>query len=465
MKKEVTLENILAAREERQERQKTFQNKYGGTIVSITVNMPGTVKDSPIIRKLLDYAAEEIKKTINVTAEERVYLFTGPEALFQTSGKGELVKDECIFIEETLPFGRMIDLDVFDENGMQITRMQRGKVSRSCFVCGKTAVECRRNNAHSYEETLAAADKLLVLFKAYKSRNIGKTAEKIGSLAVEAMLFEVATTPSPGLVDRVNSGAHKDMDFYTFMSSTAALATTMARCAQAGYDHEENLPDLLPVLRQIGIEGEKQMLSATEGINTQKGLLFSLGIVSAITGYLKRRGKNISSDAVFDKVADITAGIVERELKSLKDTAKLTAGEKLYRTHGVTGIRGEMEQGLPSIKIHSLNALREFLQNGLSVNDALINTLLTLMACVDDTTVMNRLGPEKMRVWVKQKARAALQTGGMGTAGGEEMLKTLDREFIAENVSPGGCADLLSVTWFLYKIDLIDKEERQCLKT
>ena len=33
-------------------------------------------------------------------------------------------------------------------------------------------------------------------------------------LAVRALLYEVTTTPKPGLVDRRNSGSHKDMDVF-----------------------------------------------------------------------------------------------------------------------------------------------------------------------------------------------------------------------------------------------------------
>lgn len=41
--------------------------------------------------------------------------------------------------------------------------------------------------------------------------------------AVRALLYEVNTTPKPGLVDRRNSGSHTDMDSFTFMSSAASL--------------------------------------------------------------------------------------------------------------------------------------------------------------------------------------------------------------------------------------------------
>lgn len=283
---------------------------------------------------------------------------------------------------------------------------------------------------------------------------IGDFAEKVGSLAVEAMLYEVTCTPSPGLVDRINCGAHKDMDFYTFMSSSAALAFAMSRCVQAGLNHRGELSALLPILRKIGLEGEARMLKATDGVNTQKGLLFSLGIVAAATGWIHRRKQPLGSEKILRCVAAMSQGLVERELGNLSKPEKhLTAGERLYRQFGITGIRGEMEQGLPAVLGYGLPTLRQALHDQLGINRALLQTLLVLMTAVDDTTVMNRHHPEKMRVWAKSKANDFLAIGGMYRDDGLVLLEQLDQEFIAHNVSPGGVADLLSVTWFLHQVE------------
>lgn len=56
IKKLLSLEDVLAGKEARQLRQQNFKEKYETTIVSITVNMPGPVKDMPILGRLRDYA-------------------------------------------------------------------------------------------------------------------------------------------------------------------------------------------------------------------------------------------------------------------------------------------------------------------------------------------------------------------------------------------------------------------------
>ena len=73
----------------------------------------------------------------------------------------------------------------------------------------------------------------------------------IGDLAHEAMLCEVSATPKPGLVDRATNGAHRDMDFFTFLSSATALRCSFDGFARLGAEHAaEPVTSLLPYLQQ-----------------------------------------------------------------------------------------------------------------------------------------------------------------------------------------------------------------------
>ncbi len=449
----VTLEEVLAAKDARYHRQQMFKEKYQGTIISITLNVPGAVKDTPVLRRLRDYAVQEIKKKFEILGEEQINLATGPEALLGINNEGWLVKKAAEKIEEAFGFSRLLDIDVFDQAGVLLSRRDEGK-GRNCFVCGGEFVVCRREGRHTMQDLLEVVEKLLQQFRAYETRCISPAAEKIGALAVEAMLYEVTCTPSPGLVDRVNSGAHRDMDFYSFMASSASLGSYMNRCAQAGIFHDEAVEALLPVLRIIGLEAEQAMLAATGGVNTQKGLIFLLGIMTGVTGWLQGRSSPVTQGTVLEYASQMVNGIVEKELAGAvhKSRQELTAGERLYVNYGITGIRGELAEGLPSVRYKALPALREALDKGLSINDALVHTLLVLMTCVDDTTVMHRHDPDKMRVWVRERAQMIIEAGGMETENGRHRCEVLDQEFIRENVSPGGVADLLAVTWFLHSL-------------
>ena len=97
-------------------------------------------------------------------------------------------------------------------------------------------------------------------------------AEIIGALALEGLLFEAAATPKPGLVDRLNCGAHSDMDFFTFQSSAAALGSWFVRFAAAGREGQSQpLPELFPPLRRLGAEAERAMFAATGGGTPTRG--------------------------------------------------------------------------------------------------------------------------------------------------------------------------------------------------
>lgn len=455
----ITLIDILAAKEERYHGQHLFREKYKRPLMSITINMPGAVKDMPIVRRLRDYAVEQIRKRLPVVGEEQVNLLTGPRAFMAIDADGSVVKEIAVKIEEGEPFARLLDIDVFDADGRLLSRKDQGQ-GRGCFVCTADSVVCMREQKHTQSQLQFAVETMLHHFRAYETKRVSQAAEKVGALAIEAMLYEVTCTPAPGLVDRMNSGAHQDMDFYSFMASSAALGLPMARCAEAGMNHEGSIESLLPVLRLIGLEGEKAMLRATKGVNTQKGLIFLLGIMAGVTGFLMAQGQTVTPRAVLSSAAQMVTGIVERELMcaATKDQVALTAGEKLYLTYGITGIRGELAEGLPAVLHKALPALREALEKGLSVNDALVQTLLVLMTCVDDTTVMHRHHPDKMRIWVRTHAQEVLKVGGMATAEGKKQCTALDEQFITENVSPGGVADLLAVTWFLYRIEIFRKK-------
>lgn len=281
-----------------------------------------------------------------------------------------------------------------------------------------------------------------------------KFCEDISEIAINSMLLEVSATPKPGLVDRNNSGAHKDMDFYTFMKSSASQVHTFYKCALEGLKFEgKDKRELLKLIRPIGIEGENKMFKATNGVNTHKGLIFSLGVIAAATGLQYRETqKNMKAEDICHKVTEIAEGIVSRELGNLKNKEALTYGEKLFKNHGIKGIRGEVESGFPTVRDYSLPLLKELMEGKESINDNLVQVLLHLMTVVEDVNILGRHGIEQLE-YTKMAAKEALVLGGIFTEKGREKILKLDEEFIKKNISPGGAADLLAVTLMLYFLE------------
>jgi holo-ACP synthase/triphosphoribosyl-dephospho-CoA synthase len=459
---QVTLQDVLEARERRAQVQAELRSLYDTAVVSITINMPGCVKYTEDAVCLVYEALQHVRRHTRgrgfTFLEERIsHSPAGPAAIVAIQGNACQIKTIAVQIEGEADYGRLLDIDVFDPEGRQINRSVLGFPARSCLVCSEPAIDCMRAKRHTPEETAEAVQKMIFHHRTAHTAVWPWQIECIGSLALEAMLLEAACAPTPGLVDRFNSGAHQDMDMLLFMKSSSALAPAMHQCALAAWTHNGRSEEILPVLRRIGRKAEQAMFQATGGVNTQKGLLFLMGIIVAATARaVVHRGEgNKLSEAALQEAARMCSGIVDRELSALKKqlpARRLTAGEQLYLDFGVTGVRGEIEAGLPVVLKKGLPALRDAFGKGLSLNDALVHTLLCLMTETEDTTILYRHDASVLKA-VQKNARKIITLGGMYTQTGRRRIEDLDKEYIERNISPGGSADLLAVTYFLHEIE------------
>ncbi|MHA1737481.1 MAG: triphosphoribosyl-dephospho-CoA synthase [Candidatus Heimdallarchaeota archaeon] len=286
--------------------------------------------------------------------------------------------------------------------------------------------------------------------KYMKGMIIQPLAFKIASNITKAILLEVTCTPKPGLVDRKNSGAHRDMDIFTFMISSAVISQYMTVAAQAAIDHRGELKELLPKLRSIGLSAEEEMLLCTKNVNTQKGLIFSGMLIAGAAGYISARETgDLKVNRILSVVQEITQGIVERELIRLdKNQEKVTAGEWIFLDNGITGIRGEAEKGFPNAD-SALQIIHKALASDISLERGMIMALLFLMTRVDDTNILSRHGTEVL-TWLRKEANDLVLSDDTYTEEWLERVEELDQELINQNISPGGCADLLAVALMLH---------------
>ena len=273
--------------------------------------------------------------------------------------------------------------------------------------------------------------------------------QKVGQYLTQAILLEVSTHPKPGLVTRLSNGAHKDMSIFTFMMSSAVLSKAFNDLQDIGQAHRGTLAELFCKLRSYGIGAEAELLRVTKGVNTQRGILFAGGIVSAVSGYAMNMG--LSRDALLPMIKEMAAGLVAKELKNL-DHAAMTAGEKLYYKYGITGIRGEVENGFPSVVNYGLPALEDAFNKGATINDALVHALISLMTVVEDSNVIWRTDYDTL-LEVQRIAKNILSLGSVFTEKGRMAIAETERYFLQRHISPGGSADLLSVTITLYLLE------------
>lgn len=273
--------------------------------------------------------------------------------------------------------------------------------------------------------------------------------QKVGQYLTQAILLEVSTHPKPGLVTRLSNGAHKDMSIFTFMMSSAVLSKAFNDLQDIGQAHRGTLAELFCKLRSYGVGAEAELLRVTKGVNTQRGILFAGGIVSAVSGYAMNMG--LSRDALLPMIKEMAAGLVAKELKNL-DHAAMTAGEKLYYKYGITGIRGEVENGFPSVVNYGLPALEDAFNKGATINDALVHALISLMTVVEDSNVIWRTDYDTL-LEVQRIAKNILSLGSVFTEKGRMAIAETERYFLQRRISPGGSADLLSVTIALYLLE------------
>ena len=233
--------------------------------------------------------------------------------------------------------------------------------------------------------------------------------ERIGWRVRNALLGEVYATPKPGLVDRRDTGAHRDMNYETFLASTEAITPYMVRMFVEGMDATmtAKTPEaVFRAIRGIGLEAEQAMYAATDGVNTHKGMIFTMGIVLAAAGILYARADTTSEqlvekelqpgddvtpealasadvqqmaaagepvmpgstiiagqitvDAILDMARQMTARSMAEDFCKMLEHPPKTHGERLFQTYGERGIRGQAMEGFPILRDTAVPWLRRF---------------------------------------------------------------------------------------------------------
>ena len=439
LSKEVTLAQMLQAREDRVHLQHQMLQSYRCPLICFTMNIAGPVKVSALIQRgfevglaALDAQLKENfvkKRCIDISA-------TGCQALYAVNMEASALKQICVAIEGNSPLGRLFDMDVIDTNGIKLERTDL----RGCIVCGAPGRACAAGRIHTVAQLQEVTTGILLehFEEAYRL--------EIAEAAVQSLIEEVYTTPKPGLVDRRNNGSHTDMDVSLFAASAYALKSYFHECVKIG----QNTATLQPqstflLLRQVGIEAESTMYRVTGGVNTHKGAIYTIGL---LCGSLGRLWDPETSMPPTSKILSECSKIVRQSVESDFASADgCTAGLKLYRLHGLKGIRGEAAAGLPAVANISLPVYQNGLKKGLSSNDAGAIALLHLISHVEDTNLYHRGGRDGA-LWAAKSARALLESNPTA-----KQIEELDDAFIARNLSPGGCADLLAVTYFLHRLN------------
>ena len=439
---EVTLQEMLLAREQRAQRQMALR-PLGQTMISFTMNIAGPIKNSPLISGGYGLGTRLLKgllavNGIRISHSEEVRENTGNELLLLVDAEPLTVKAITAELEDASDLGRLFDMDVLRPDGRKVDRQELGLPGRRCLLCGESAQVCARSRRHSVAELQAKTREIL------RHAVDASDSSDAARLACQALLYEVAVTPKPGLVDRENSGSHRDMDFFTFQASAAALHPYFAQCTRIG--RQGGSPEeTLARLRLPGKIAEGEMRRATGNVNTHKGAIFSMGILCAALGRLDRAQWR-NPQRVLAECAAMAKGIVSRDYENLTAENAVTPGQRFYLQYGITGVRGQAEAGFPAVLEAGLPTLEAALAAGKDINEAGCAALLTMLTHTADTSLLHRGGYDGMQHSV-EAVRQLLERERFPS---REALEDLDRRFQSQNLSPGGTADLLAMTFFLH---------------
>lgn len=166
MESEVTLEEMLDAREKRAERQREYLKKNAGSVLCFMLNIPGPVKVSKEIEKVFTEGIERIQRQLKESyipfvEYEIVRAKTGYEYYLGAECDPETLKQMMVEVEENGKLARLFDIDVFRKNGEKIDRQQIGRAPRKCLICEEDAHVCARNRTHSVDEMMKYIQKII----------------------------------------------------------------------------------------------------------------------------------------------------------------------------------------------------------------------------------------------------------------------------------------------------------------
>ncbi len=271
----------------------------------------------------------------------------------------------------------------------------------------------------------------------------GLTPAAIGRAAMLALYDELSLSPKPGLVTLIDCGSHDDMDARTFMRSLLSLRHYFGQIAEAGFDGAD-----FAVLERLGIDAEARMLAATGGVNTHRGAIFMLGLLCASAGAVTREHRCVENPAQLREALRRNWGDA---LARRSQRAPTLPGGIAARRHGLRSASEEAALAFPVLFETAIPALTSALARGLTPQQARLDTLFHIMAVLDDSNLAHRGGLAGLR-HAQRRARQFLAEGGAAGPEGLRKAHTIAGEFVAQRLSPGGAADMLSAACWITRV-------------
>lgn len=266
----------------------------------------------------------------------------------------------------------------------------------------------------------------------------------IGAAAQLACLLE-ASAPKPG---NVSPGRHfADTRYEHFLASAAAIGASFASAGS----------------QRVGetVLKAAQATSRWTRSNTNLGivlLLAPLARAAATNGDLRAAVRTTLADTTVEDARDVYAairlaspgGLGEAPDQDVAGEPTVTLLEAMRLAANHDGIAREYGTGFSTTFETAAPALIRARTDGLSWDDAVVETFMTILASTPDTHVARRGGPE-VATDISRRAAEVLGAGGVRTGEGRRALGYFDQSLRdPRNIgNPGTTADLTAAAIFV----------------
>jgi holo-ACP synthase CitX len=420
------MNEILNAREERSKHIEELMKRHPhDTIVILKLNVVGPHKNPVHMRFMCMLFDHLLSKEFDykLLTKKRIQSMDGDYIYYVVQEEASIVKERTMVIEDNHAFGRLVDIDVYYKKQLSRNELQCGM--RRCLICDNYAHICARSQAHSIEEIEQKVWEIIQL----------ELPNFILNTVFHIIYEELDFFPRFGLVSRYDNGVHTDMDFNTFLRSSFAIRPYLYQYIEEGINGNDPIR-----IQKIGQEAEKAMFEATNGVNTQKGLIFGLGIL--LPALSKAIVENKDYNFVFLEMERIAKAIIGTYYEDIDKKENLSHGDLIYKKYGIKGIRGSALDGFRVLKDNIMTSEEFFYPD----------YLMYYMSKIDDTTIVHRLGIEELRK-VQTEMKDIILSGGLEYKADQVML--LQQDYVKRGISPGGASDLLVMKRIIHELQYL----------
>lgn len=418
------MSDILVAREARSEHIQSLMDKHTHkTIAILKLNVVGKNKNPINMRFICLLFDGLIKQEFQskIIESDKVESKDGDYIYYVIEEEGNIVKEKTIYIEDNNYLGRLVDIDVY--NDISITRSDMSCEMRKCLVCDNYAHICARNQTHTLKEINNVVSDLIE----------EHLTELLLNNAMHAIYDELEMYPKFGLVSHRDPGSHKDMDYETFVQSIFAIKPYLKEFILYGIKGHDNPEEL----NRLGKEAETAMFEATNGINTQKGLIFCLGLfLPALT---KAIVNNRNEKYIMEEIQRSAKEIIGNYYQTIDTKEQKTHGDLIYLDYGVKGIRGEALKGFK--RVFMIDSFKDY-----EYNDRNQEYMIHIMNDLCDTTIIHKKGFKTLKQ-VQNDMDDLIKKGGYTK--NKDLFNIISETYKKQGISPGGASDLLVLKMIL----------------